>query len=89
MAWREGVLKFDHLRFEEAVKMLERWYGVNITLENKQIGNCVIIGEFQNQSLHKVLRAVEHALGIDYEFSTDGVMISGEGCELKDENKIG
>ncbi|MDN5212652.1 FecR domain-containing protein [Fulvivirgaceae bacterium BMA12] len=80
LAWREGVLKFDNLRFEEAVKMLERWYGVSITLENRQIGDCIIIGEFQNQSLHKVLRAVELALGIDYEFGSDGVVINGEGC---------
>ena len=88
LAWREGVLKFDHVRFEEAVKMLKRWYGVNITLENKEIGDCIIIGEFQNQSLHKVLRAVELALGIDYEFSADGVMISGEGCKPKNESKL-
>lgn len=84
LAWREGIIKLDHLRFDEAAKVLERWYGVKIVLENDQIGNCVLIGgEFQNQSLHKILKTVELALGISYEFTRDGVIIRGKGCLSK------
>lgn len=84
LAWREGIIRLDNIRFEEAAKLLERWYGVNIILENKRIGNCVIIGgEFQNQSLHKVLRTVELTLDITYEFTEDGVIIRGDGCRSK------
>ena len=84
LAWKEGIIKLDNLRFEEAAKLLERWYGVKLFLENERIGNCVLIGgEFQNQSLHKVLRTIELALGISYEFTGNGVVIRGEGCRSK------
>ena len=84
LVWRKGVLKFDHLIFEEAVKMLERWYGINIILENEKIGKCVLIGEFQNESLHAVLRTLEVALGIDYEFTAQGIVLRGKGCIPKE-----
>lgn len=80
IAWKEGVVKFDETRFEEVASTLQRWYGVKIMIENKRIGNCVLYGEFENTSLQSVLRMLKVAIDIEYEFTAEGVSISGNGC---------
>lgn len=80
IAWKEGVLKFSEVKFAQIVKTLEKWYGVTITLENEQIGNCIIIAEFKNESLKNVMKTMQHAMEIEYEFGAEGVIVSGKGC---------
>ena len=80
IAWKDKTLKFDGLRFEEVAKILSRWYGVNITLENDQLRDCNITGEYIDKGLHTVLENLEHVLGIEYEYSKEAVTIRGEGC---------
>ena len=88
LAWREGIIKLDNVNFDEVVKVLERWYGIKIVLENERISNCVLIGgEFQHQSLHQVLKTVELVLGVTYEFTDGMVVIRGEGCPSKRKRK--
>ena len=88
LAWRKGIIKLDNVNFDKVVKVLERWYGIKIVLENERISNCVLIGgEFQNQSLHQVLKTVELVLGVTYEFTDGMVVIRGEGCPSRGKRK--
>lgn len=81
IAWKDGALIFDNKKLSEVATMLERWYGVKITIENEKLGNCVIMGEHQNEPLVNVLKAMRFAIDIDYEFAEGVVRISGEGCD--------
>ncbi len=80
LAWREGVLQFDEVPFTAVARTLEKWYGVKVTLENENIGQCLIYGEFKNQSLDKVMQALKHAIDIEYKLTTDGLTVTGKGC---------
>ncbi|MDN5211970.1 FecR domain-containing protein [Fulvivirgaceae bacterium BMA12] len=79
IAWKEGMLKFSEVRFEEVAEDLERWYGVDIAIDSR-LNDCIIIGEYQNESLESILKSFEFLMDINYEFSKDGVTIHGEGC---------
>lgn len=77
----QGVLQFDQTRFDAVAQTVQRWYEIKIILENKSIRDCVITGEFENEGRQRVMKALHHAIGIDYWFTTNGLSVSGEGCE--------
>lgn len=81
IAWKEGVVKFDGTRFDEVARTLEKWYGVKFIIGNERIGNCVLFGEFENASLNSVLKLIQVAINIEYEFTAKTVKISGHGCD--------
>ena len=79
-AWKDGIIYFDDIKLDDALEILERWYGINITLKDPEIADCVIVGEYHNETLQNVLRSMQFGVGIEYEFTQDGVVITGNGC---------
>lgn len=79
-AWREGVLTFTSVKFQEVVTTLKRWYGVEIILENENLGNCVVSFEAKNESLENLLKALQFIIDIQYEFTKEEVLLRGDGC---------
>lgn len=78
--WKDGILSFDKTPLDEAAKMLERWYGVKVILENPELKHCVIRGRHKNESLANVLHTFQYSLGITYKITKDNVIISGKSC---------
>ena len=74
--WREGILKFNHTSFSEIEHQLERWYGVDIEVEDKSVYSRKISGVHKNENLKAVLESLKFAFGIDYE-------IKGKTVKLK------
>jgi len=56
--WKEGVLQFENVTLDEAAKILERWYNVNIKVLNDDIANCRFSGKFNNETLPTVLESL-------------------------------
>lgn len=81
LAWKEGILLLDRTSLEDAAKMLERWYDIDITFRNEGIKNCVINGKFRNDQLQNMLDNIQFLTGIEYEFlDTRKIMLSGKSC---------
>lgn len=78
--WKDGILSFEKTPLDKAAKMLERWYGVKVILENPELKHCIIRGQHKNQSLASVLHTFEYSLGISYEMTKDSVTINGRRC---------
>lgn len=84
LAWRDKVLHFDRLALSEAVPILERWYGVSISIENEDVLKCKISGKYKNESLVNVLHSMEYILGIDYQFQKErSLLIRGGSCHVQ------
>ena len=81
IAWKEGILKFDEATFKEVLESLSRWYNVDFTVENDRLNRCTVIGTYKNQSLVAVLENLKFVLDIRYEFTQDGVLVRGLGCD--------
>ncbi|MDN5201679.1 FecR domain-containing protein [Fulvivirgaceae bacterium BMA10] len=81
LAWRHNLIRFDRIPLSEAVEILERWYDVEIELENEIGRTCLIEGSYQNESLANVLESMQFAGRLEYEFvNKRKIKISGNAC---------
>ncbi|NDV45103.1 FecR family protein [Flagellimonas sediminis] len=78
--WKDGVIHFEDVPLSQALKTLEKWYGVSFVLENKYAGNCHISASYNNELLSTVLESIVFAKkGLQYEFLEDQkILIKGK-----------
>ncbi|WP_192350582.1 FecR family protein [Algoriphagus sp. Y33] len=73
--WTKGVLKFNNSTLEQLTARLERWYGVEITLqgnEKRQLAS----GTFDSdESLENVLMVLSESLDFSYELNNKKVLV--------------
>lgn len=74
-SWKSGILLFDNLSVEEFVRTLERWYGVEIALENSPQYGLEISGKFKDTYLSDVLESIGYAYGFDYKIDQKKVKL--------------
>ncbi len=55
IAWHTGKLVFDNTPMSEVAQLLERWYGVDVVIENPEIMNYRFTTTFENESLFQVI----------------------------------
>jgi ferric-dicitrate binding protein FerR (iron transport regulator) len=77
LAWKEGVLYFKKADLDQVVRELERWYGVDIEVEtdSKQDLAWNYTGEYNQETLEKVLQGIGFVKGFTYTRSGDHVKI--------------
>lgn len=59
IAWHSGKLVFDETPMPEVATQLERWFGIQVVIEDPKIKNYRITTTFENESLHQVLDLLE------------------------------
>jgi transmembrane sensor len=64
--WKEGRLIFSEASLPEAVRMLEEWYGVTISLHREGEVEWRYSGEYQNQPLDNVLNSMAYIQKFKY-----------------------
>ncbi|MEM9856926.1 MAG: FecR domain-containing protein [Bacteroidota bacterium] len=81
IAWKEGIIRFDHIPLLEAFEILEQWYDVEIRLNRKELGTCNIDAKYKNESLDHILESMKFIHGISYETINDReILITGNAC---------
>lgn len=73
--WKEGILFFDEMNVIEIKTAMEKWYDVNITLENAPPLDWKYTGEFHNESLRNVLEGLSFSKKLSYEIDNNNVTI--------------
>lgn len=82
IAWKDGNIIFENTPMSDVVTQLQRWYGIDIELENKGIHACRFTGTFQDVPLEYILNALTMISSLNYKIDTaQNVTIYGEGCE--------
>lgn len=76
VAWTKGKLVFDDTPMTEVIKRLERWYGVQISVEDMRIYNSSFTGEFHSESLVQVLELLNITSDIEYYMTDNRVKLS-------------
>lgn len=66
-AWVNNLLVFTEMEFSEVVKLMERWYGMTIQLENKKLANQKLTGSFKNETIYQALEALQFVVDFKYE----------------------
>lgn len=79
LAWKEGIIQFDNVELGDAVKTLERWYGVTITFQKEKTKHCRIQGSYKDENLFNILRSFQYILGIEARMiNGNEIIINGE-----------
>ena len=68
-AWKDGILYFEKENLDRVFNELEKWYGVEIVVKNRQNIKGRYSGEFDNETLKEVLAGISFTTGFNYEFS--------------------
>lgn len=67
LGWRHGALEFQEMPLASAVRELERWYDVQITLGDTSLARVPLTATFDDQSVDQALSVVAGALDARYE----------------------
>ena len=73
-AWKDGDLIFDDTPMDEVIRKLERWYGVDITVNSPSISKFRYTAEFKSESINQVLDAIKITSKVSY--SIDGKSVT-------------
>jgi len=76
--WTAGVLYFKDTPLSEVFVLLERWYGVNIEINDASQINMtgVYTGSFKNESLENVLKIIQYKVKYEYKVKQNNVYIN-------------
>jgi transmembrane sensor len=66
LAWMHGELAFHMNTLGDVVRVLERWYDVDITLGDSSLANAQLTATFTNKPLDDVLDVVANTLDLRY-----------------------
>jgi hypothetical protein len=73
LAWKRGELTFKQDNIDAVIKKLERWFGVDISIEGET--SSALTGSFKNQSLEETLKSISRILEFDYAIKDKDVSI--------------
>mgnify|MGYP000418678474 CR=1 FL=1 len=73
--WISGTLQFNNDPLDEAVRMLERWYNVEIQLQDKSYNNIRINGNYKDKKLYTILDGLCYMYHLKYQYINDSVIV--------------
>jgi ferric-dicitrate binding protein FerR (iron transport regulator) len=74
-SWKDGRLDFVDEQFGLLIAKLERWYGVNISIEDPQLMSVRYTGTFEKENIEQALKALSMSLPFKYKVFKDSVTI--------------
>lgn len=77
ISWKEGVFSFDGKSLKEIMKVLSRWYDMDVIFENKAIENEEFVGSLEkNQNINEILSSIK-SFGIikNYEINDKKIIL--------------
>ncbi|WP_170154513.1 FecR family protein [Mangrovibacterium diazotrophicum] len=67
IGWIDGLLIFRDDRMTEVVRSLERWYNVNILIEDPEIEDYIFTGTFKHETITQVLDLLKRTSPFEYD----------------------
>ncbi len=81
VAWKKKQLVFDDLKIAEVITVLERYFDVEVEVENKNILECTIVGTYPNPSIESMTPVLEAFLGIEINQNENKLTFVGGSCK--------
>ena len=76
IAWKDGKLIFNNEPFAEVVRELERWYGVEIHLDDRLMGKHRYTMTITDESLQRVCQLLSNTTPMNYRINRGQVFFS-------------
>ncbi|QCX37449.1 FecR family protein [Aureibaculum algae] len=69
ISWKEGLFNFNNKSLREIMKVLSRWYDIDVVFENKQISDEEFVGSLsKDQNIEDILSSIKN-FGIIKEYT--------------------
>lgn len=75
MAWRNGILRFDSTPMVKVEKTIERWYGIDLVIDNSNLYKKTFTGIHKNENLKSVIETLTYATGTGYTIKNNSIII--------------
>jgi transmembrane sensor len=75
-SWVYNRLIFDDESFGEIAKKMERWYGVNISMEDARVGAQHMTYTIRNETIAQALRNMQYALRFHYTINGNNIVVT-------------
>lgn len=76
--WKDQILAFDSMTFEEIARRIERWYGYSIGFKQSELKTYKFTGEFEKLTLSEVLDIMQMTKAFKYEIKEKTILIETE-----------
>ena len=73
--WLKGSISFNKTPPQKAIKQLEDWYGIEIKVKKKDLGNQLLVGDYKNETLQNILQVICFTIDCRCSFSGNTVII--------------
>jgi transmembrane sensor len=83
IAWKTRLLNFVDAPISKVLDDLQRYNGVTISAENKNILNCHFSGSFEDKTLEQILATLAFSLDLEYKKTDNGYHLFGNGCSTR------
>lgn len=83
-SWKDDKLVFSRERFEDIAVKLERWYDVQIILEDEEVKNYLFTGTFDKETIEQAIDALKIASSFESSIDKNTILIYSEKRETKE-----
>ncbi|MEG0517834.1 MAG: DUF4974 domain-containing protein [Bacteroidales bacterium] len=66
VAWKKGELLFEQTPMSEVIKMLERWHGVKVVVQDPAVLSYTFTADFSSESIVQIFELFRFTSPIDY-----------------------
>ncbi len=74
-SWKQGIFSFDHMTLEDIMKVLSRWYSVDVIFTNPNIQTITFNGVLRkNQNIEDILKPITSINNITYEIKDSKII---------------
>lgn len=75
IGWTQKKIIFEKVKLNEAIRIIENWYGVKFIFQNKPEPTLLLSGIFQDETLENVLEGLSYTARFDFKINEDIVTI--------------
>lgn len=75
-AWVYNRLRFEDERMDELAMKMERWFDVNIRIDNDKLKAYRLTGSFENETIEDALKAMQYLVSFKYSIENRNVVIT-------------
>lgn len=75
ISWVQNRLVFDNEIFTDVISKMEKWYNVEIVLENKKLERKSFSGAFEKENITEALQALQFINHFDFEIKGNKIFI--------------
>ena len=70
-SWKEGKLIFYREPFAKMARRMERWYNVNIEIDNEGMKDLWFTGTIEMETISEVMELISKTMNVNYSYSQD------------------